>query len=76
VPALLLSHRRFRRWLAAALVGGGLLFGLLSSAEPPQVARADRLAAYRLLSSLGSLPDDRMQATALLEPLLTGRPAM
>jgi hypothetical protein len=44
-------------------------------AEPPQVARADRLAAYRLLSSLGSLPDDRMQATALLEPLLTGRPA-
>ena len=43
--------------------------------EPPLVARADRLAAYRLLSSLGSLPDDRMQATALLEPLLAGRPA-
>jgi hypothetical protein len=44
-------------------------------AEPPMVARADRLAAYRLLASLGSLPDDRMQATALLEPLLGGRPA-
>ena len=44
-------------------------------AEPPLVARADRLAAYRLLASLGSLPDDRMQATALLEPLLGGRPA-
>ncbi|HKF86211.1 MAG TPA: helix-turn-helix domain-containing protein [Candidatus Limnocylindrales bacterium] len=43
--------------------------------EPPLVARADRLAAYRLLASLGSLPDDRMQATALLEPLLDGRPA-
>jgi hypothetical protein len=43
-------------------------------AEPPPVARADRLAAYRLLASLGSLPDDRMQATALLEPLLAGRP--
>jgi len=38
VPALLLSHRRFRRWLAAALVGGGFFLGLLSSAEPPQVA--------------------------------------
>jgi DNA-binding PucR family transcriptional regulator len=24
---------------------------------------------------LGSLPDDRMQATALLDPLLAGRPA-
>ena len=44
-------------------------------AEPPLVARAARLAAYRLLASLGSLPDDRMQATALLEPLLGGRPA-
>ncbi len=44
-------------------------------AEPPVVARSDRLAAYRLLSSLGTLPDDRMQATALLDPLLAGRPA-
>jgi PucR C-terminal helix-turn-helix domain len=44
-------------------------------AEPPAVARADRLAAYRLLAALGNLPDDRVQASALLEPLLRGRPA-
>jgi PucR C-terminal helix-turn-helix domain len=44
-------------------------------AEPPQVARSERMAAYRLLSSLGTLPDDRLQATALLDPLLQGRPA-
>jgi hypothetical protein len=44
-------------------------------AEPPRVARADRLPAYRLLAALGNLPDDRLQATALLDPLLTGRPA-
>ena len=43
-------------------------------AEPPRVARADRLPAYRLLAALGNLPDDRLQATALLEPLLVGRP--
>jgi DNA-binding PucR family transcriptional regulator len=43
--------------------------------EPPQVVRADRLPAYRLLAALGNLPDDRIQATALLEPLLTGRAA-
>jgi hypothetical protein len=41
-------------------------------AEPPRVARADRLPAYRLLSALGSMPDDRAQAAALLEPLLAG----
>ncbi len=44
-------------------------------AEPPPVARADRLPAYRLLAVLGNLPDDRIQATALLEPLLGGPPA-
>ncbi len=43
--------------------------------EPPRVARADRTPAYRLLAALGNLPDDRVQATALLEPLLAGRPA-
>ena len=42
---------------------------------PPRVARADRLPAYRLLAALGNLPDDRLQATTLLEPLLAGRPA-
>jgi DNA-binding PucR family transcriptional regulator len=43
--------------------------------EPPRVARADRLPAYRLLAALGNLPDDRIQAAALLEPLSAGRPA-
>ncbi len=43
-------------------------------AEPPCVARADRTPVYRLLAALGNLPDDRVQATALLEPLLAGRP--
>jgi DNA-binding PucR family transcriptional regulator len=33
------------------------------------------LPAYRLLAALGNLPDDRIQAAALLEPLLAGRPA-
>jgi DNA-binding PucR family transcriptional regulator len=43
-------------------------------AEPPAIARTDRLPAYRLLAGLGAMPDDRMQAVALLEPLLAGRP--
>jgi hypothetical protein len=43
--------------------------------DPPAVARADRLAAYRLLGSLPDLPDASRQARALLEPLLVGRPA-
>ena len=42
-------------------------------AEPPPVARADRLPAYRLLGNLHNLPDGERQARALLEPLLRGR---
>jgi purine catabolism regulator len=42
--------------------------------EPPVVARADRLPAYRLLGNLHNLPDGARQARALLEPLLAGRP--
>ena len=41
--------------------------------EPPTVARADRLAAYRLLGGLHNLPDGVRQARGLLEPLLGGR---
>jgi DNA-binding PucR family transcriptional regulator len=37
------------------------------------VARADRLAAYRLLGGLHNLPDGLREARALLEPLLGGR---
>lgn len=44
-------------------------------ADPPRVARADRLPAYRLLAALGNLPDDRLQAATLLEPLFAGRPS-
>ncbi len=43
-------------------------------AEPPRVARADRLAAYRLLGNLHNLPDGARQARTLLEPVLVGRP--
>lgn len=43
-------------------------------ANPPAVARADRLPAYRLLGSLHNLPDGNRQARALLAPLLRGRP--
>lgn len=42
--------------------------------EPPAVARADRLPAYRLLGNLHNLPDGARLARALLEPLLGGRP--
>lgn len=42
--------------------------------DPPVVARADRLPAYRLLGNLHNLPDGTRQARALLAPLLRGRP--
>jgi hypothetical protein len=45
-----------------------------SLAEPPAVAQADRLAAYRLLGGLHNLPDGARQARLLLEPILGGRP--
>lgn len=41
-------------------------------AEPPPVASADRLPAYRLLATLRSLPDGRRHAGALLAPILGG----
>jgi hypothetical protein len=41
--------------------------------DPPRVARADRLAAYRLLGNLHNVPDGARQARALLAPLLRGR---
>lgn len=42
--------------------------------EPPQIARAVRLPAYRLLGAMHNLPDGERLARALLEPLLAGRP--
>ncbi len=40
--------------------------------DPPRVARADRLPAYRLMTSLRNLPEGSRHARALLEPLLGG----
>lgn len=45
----------------------------LALPEPPGVARADRLAAYRLLGALHNLPDGPRLAGAMLAPILTGR---
>lgn len=42
-------------------------------ADPPVVARAERLPAYRMLGNLHNLPDGARQARALLAPLLRGR---
>lgn len=42
-------------------------------AEPPRLARADRLAVYRMLGGLHNLPDGEHLAATLLEPLLGGR---
>jgi DNA-binding PucR family transcriptional regulator len=42
--------------------------------DPPRVARADRLAAYRLLGNLHKVPHGTRQARALLAPLLHSRP--
>jgi hypothetical protein len=41
---------------------------------PPAVARADRLAAIRLLGSLHNLPDGPRLARAMLDPVLNARP--
>lgn len=41
-------------------------------ADPPAVAPADHLPAYRLLGAIPDLPDGARQARALLEPLLVG----
>lgn len=46
----------------------------LALSDPPPVARAERLAAYRLLGALHNLPDGLRLARAILEPLETGRP--
>jgi purine catabolism regulator len=40
--------------------------------DPPRVADASRLGAYRLVASLRSLPDGRRHAEELLAPLLAG----
>jgi purine catabolism regulator len=41
---------------------------------PPRIARADRLAIYRMLGAVHKLPDGPRLARAVLEPLLDARP--
>jgi len=41
---------------------------------PPRLARADRLAIYRILGALHRLPDGPRLARAVLEPLFDARP--
>jgi purine catabolism regulator len=42
--------------------------------DPPRLARADRLAIYRMLGALHRLPDGPRLARSVLEPLLDARP--
>lgn len=42
--------------------------------RPPRIARADRLALYRMLGAVHKLPDGPRLARAVLEPLLDARP--
>jgi PucR family transcriptional regulator, purine catabolism regulatory protein len=42
--------------------------------RPPRLARADRLAIYRMLGAMHKLPDGPQLARAVLEPLLDARP--
>jgi PucR family transcriptional regulator, purine catabolism regulatory protein len=46
----------------------------LALEAPPRLARADRLAFYRMLGALHRLPDGPRLARAVLEPLLDARP--
>lgn len=46
----------------------------LALEAPPRVARAARLAFYRMLGAVHKMPDGPRLARAVLEPLLGGRP--
>jgi len=59
---------------AAEAEARATLEAALALPDPPAVARASRLAAYRLLGSVHNLPEGGRLARALLEPLLGGRP--
>jgi DNA-binding PucR family transcriptional regulator len=52
----------------------GALEAALALPDPPSIARADRLAAYRLLGAMHNLADGPRLARALLEPILDARP--
>lgn len=59
---------------AAEAEARATLEAALSLDVPPAIARADRLAIYRILGALHKLPDGTQFARAVLEPLLDARP--
>lgn len=59
---------------AAEAEARATLEAALALDRPPMIARADRLAVYRMLGALHKLPDGARLALAVLEPLLDARP--
>jgi PucR family transcriptional regulator, purine catabolism regulatory protein len=59
---------------AAEAEARATLDAALALPDPPRVARASRLPAYRLLGVVHNLPEGGRLAKALLEPILAGRP--
>jgi hypothetical protein len=58
----------------ATLEAAGSLDDLEPDRSGPRVARADRLAAYRLLGGLHNIPEGRRHARQLLAPIVAGPP--
>src|SRR6185295_9034118 len=59
---------------AAEAEARATLEAALSLDRPPRLARADRLAIYRMLGAMHKLPDGAQLALAVLAPLLDARP--
>jgi purine catabolism regulator len=59
---------------AAEAEARATLDAALALDRPPGLARADRLAIYRMLGAVHKLPDGPRLARAVLEPLLDARP--
>jgi purine catabolism regulator len=59
---------------AAEAEARATLEAALSLERPPRLARADRLAIYRMLGAMHKLPDGRQLALAVLAPVLDARP--
>jgi PucR-like helix-turn-helix protein len=59
---------------AAEAEGRATLEAALALDQPPRIARADRLAIYRMLGAVHKLPDGPRLAWSVLEPLLDARP--
>jgi purine catabolism regulator len=59
---------------AAEAEARATLEAALALDQPPRIARADRLAIYRMLGAVHKLPDGPRLAREVLEPLLDARP--